>query len=370
MYVRELGHALHAAAPERIVFMGVRRDGPLADLALGAPARTWFPGGHHHTWLQRRADRDARAAGARLVHYTNAAAALRSTLPYVLTIHELSVMRHPGLHPMLRIATVPLTVMAARHARLIIVPSEATRREVRRLLHVPPERLIVISEAPGGSPGGPPPAAMPPDSPAMPLGSPAAMSPEAYREALLRRLGLEEGRYILSTGTLEPRKNHLRLVRAFERLAGSHPDLKLVLVGGRGWRDRAVLDGVADSPLARRIVMQGYVEGKDLHALFQGCGTLAYLSLYEGFGLPIVEGMAAGAPVVTSSVSSMPEVAGGAAILVDPRDEGAIARALLSAIDRRQELADRGRRRVQDLSWERAAAETLEVYDRALDLGG
>lgn len=174
------------------------------------------------------------------------------------------------------------------------------------------------------------------------------------------RLGIERP-YVLAVGTLEPRKNLERLVAAWNRLPRelrlSH---QLALVGPRGWDDRGIL-AAAETAGARLL---GRVEDDELAALYAGCACFAYPSLYEGFGLPVLEAMAAGAPVVTSNVSSLPEVVGNAALLVDPYDVDAIAAAIeLVLTDRRnaEELRARGRRRAAQFSWNRAARETRQV---------
>ena len=170
--------------------------------------------------------------------------------------------------------------------------------------------------------------------------------------------------YLLAVGTLEPRKNLERLVAAWNRLPASLRERHaLALVGPRGWDDEPILRAAAAS--GARLL--GRVSDSDLAALYAGCAAFAYPSLYEGFGLPVLEAMSAGAPVVTSNVSSLPEVAGDAAMLVDPRDEVAIAAALerlLTDPVLAAELRARGRRRAVAFSWERCARETRDLLYR------
>ncbi|MEP7082421.1 MAG: glycosyltransferase family 1 protein, partial [Chloroflexota bacterium] len=186
-------------------------------------------------------------------------------------------------------------------------------------------------------------------------------------DRVLAALGVEPGRYVLSLGTIEPRKNHLRLLAAFERIAESDPDLMLVLAGGPGWRGARFGRALAASPARNRVVVAGRQPDRAVAALLASCAVMAYPSLYEGFGLPIVEAMAAGAPVVTSSRSSMPEVAGGAAVLVDPMDVGSIADGILEAFGRREELIAAGRARAAARTWLDVGRETLATYDRAME---
>ncbi len=203
------------------------------------------------------------------------------------------------------------------------MPSEATRSEMKRLLHMSGRRVVVVPHA-ASSHGGTHPA------------DPATLS-------LARsELGLGSDPYVLSVSTLEPRKNHVRLVEAFERLVVRQPMIRLVLVGGPGWLGRSLRRSVLASPVADRIHIVGYVSQERLAALMSGASVFSYVSLYEGFGLPILDAMRAGVPVVTSAISSMPEVAGGAAVLVDPYDPDAIATGLDEAIRRHADLVAAG----------------------------
>lgn len=173
--------------------------------------------------------------------------------------------------------------------------------------------------------------------------------------------GLDGRPYVLAVGTLEPRKNLERLVDAWTRLPQGLRDAHaLALVGPRGWQDDAILAAAH----AAGAVLLGRVSEEQLHALYAGCSAFAYPSLYEGFGLPVLEAMTAGAPVLTSDVSSLPEVAGNAAMLVDPRDTGAIADGLKRLLSDRalaEELRVRGRARAADFSWAQTARATLQL---------
>lgn len=341
IYLTELAAALESLAGHRVRRLGIRADGPLG-AREAREGETQLRGGHHLSWILRFADRDARSAGCSLVHYTNAVGPPRATVPFVVTIQDLSVLRLPGSHPIPRLASVPFVASAARRARTVIVPSAATADEVRRLLHVPAERIAVIPLAARRS---------------------AAVTPD---EAVIARLGLERGRYVLALGTIEPRKNHVRLLAAFERVAEALPDMRLVLVGAPGWRNRRFRRALERSSVRDRVVLAGRQPDTALAALLASCAVMAYPSVYEGFGLPILEAMAAGAPVVTSRVSSMPEVAGGAAVLVDPTDVGSIADGITEAIGRQDELRAAGRARASARTWLDVGRDTLEVYERAI----
>ncbi|MEK6192276.1 MAG: glycosyltransferase family 1 protein [Chloroflexota bacterium] len=340
VYVRELALALleRRSDDDDVVLIGARRDGPLAGVA-----RTLMRGERHQVWVQRHANADVRSASADLVHYTNAIAPLRSVRPFVLTIQDLSLVRYPYYHPKLRLAAVPVMMSAAHRARAVMVPSRATADELHRLLRVPPRRIVITELAPGPDGG----------------------VENADPSEVLARFGLERGRYIVSTATLEPRKNIARLVAAFEQLAARDADLRLVLVGAVGWRTSKIELRLASSPVEDRIVRTGFVSDADRMALIEASSAFVYVSLYEGYGLPIVEAMSAGAPVVTSNLSSMPEAAGGAAVLVDPLDPGAIAAGVEEAIQQRPALVKAGRRRAAKLSWTRTAEATRAVYQQA-----
>lgn len=345
VYVTELAAALDSLVGRRVLRLGMRPTGPLRPRDPSA-GETHMRGRLYLGWILGFADREARSAGCRLVHYTNAVAPLRATVPFVLTIHDLSVVRYPNSHPISRLAVVPFMLSAAHRARLIIVPSTATADEVRRLLHVSFERIAVISLAAH------------------------AGAVASQDESVLARLALQPGRYVLALGTIEPRKNHVRLLAAFERVAEALPDLRLVLVGGPGWRDGRFRRALERCRVRDRVVLAGHQPEPALAALLASCSVMAYPSLYEGFGLPVLEAMAAGAPVVTSRISSMPEVAGGAAVLVDPMDVASIATGIMEALRRRDELVAAGHARAAARTWLDVGRDTLGAYDRALRAGG
>jgi glycosyltransferase involved in cell wall biosynthesis len=189
----------------------------------------------------------------------------------------------------------------------------------------------------------------------------------AVVQALRQKFALDD--FILYVGTIEPRKNILGLVQAFERCAGAHPKLKLVLAGKLGWDYENLLQYVQASAFRDRIVLAGYVNEAEKHALLKTALLFTYVSLYEGFGLPVLEGMAAGAATITSNISSMPEVAGDGALQVDPHDVAQIAaamQALLSDADARRQLAQRGLQQSRAFTWENMTAAWLDFYRQVL----
>jgi glycosyltransferase involved in cell wall biosynthesis len=267
----------------------------------------------------------------------------------VVTIHDLTFFLLPERYPTTRrLYFQTMTRLSARVADAIIVPSEAVKGDVMRILGLPPERLFVIPEAAG-------PAFHPQDAVAI--------------EAVRRRYGLE-GPFLLSVGSLEPGKNRERLLQAFARLRARGLNHTLVVAGQRAWRYEG------DAPLARRLGLAdsvrflGHVPQADLPALYSAAEVFVFPSLYEGFGLPALEALACGTPVVASNVSALPEVVGDAALQVSPLDVEALAGAMerLLRDDRlRSDLRERGLERAAQFSWEKAARQTVEVYHRVLE---
>jgi glycosyltransferase involved in cell wall biosynthesis len=268
-------------------------------------------------WYPLALPRAARKRRLSVLHCPTFRGPFQSAVPVVITVHDLAVLRHPGMFNQWSRRYSRLAVpRVAQGARRLIAVSEFTRRELVELLRVPEERIRVIPNA-VGEPFGP-------DGPR------------------------SEGDYVLTVGTLEPRKNLAAALQAARQLG-----VELRIVGARGW------GGVeADGWLGR-------VSDEELARLYRGARSLVYPSLYEGFGIPVLEAMACGTPVVTSAGGATEEVAGGAAVLVDPLDPASIAAGLEQAASRREELAARGLERARGFTWERVAAETWKVYEEA-----
>lgn len=196
-----------------------------------------------------------------------------------------------------------------------------------------------------------------------------ASAPDAaLADSLRKRFDID--RYVLYVGTIEPRKNILGLVKAFEAVAAAHPGVKLVIAGKLGWDYEDLLGHIEASPVRDRIVLTGYINEAEKHALLKSALLFTYVSFYEGFGLPPLEGMAAGVPTITSNISSMPEVAGQAAIQVDPGEPGQIAEAmdrLLRDPEERARLVERGLQQSRLFTWEGMTATSLAFYDAVLE---
>ena len=267
-------------------------------------------------------------------------------VPTVLTVHDLIFRHLPEHHKTLNRwylnLTLPLYCLRATH---IIAVSQQTRRDLITFYGLPPEKISVIHEAADRR--------FRPQSPEN-----VASARERYR--------LPE-RYLLFVSTIEPRKNLTRLLQAFERVHAAGLTDALVIVGKRGWLYGDFFAAVEKSPVRQVVIFPGFVPDADLPAVYAGAQALAFPSLYEGFGLPVLEAMACGAPVVCSNRSSLPEVAGDAALLVDPLDVDALAAALaqvLSDETLRREMRARGLTQAAQFSWERTARETLAVYQK------
>lgn len=269
----------------------------------------------------------------------------------VVTIHDLGYLYEADAHtPSARRYLDWSTRWSARVAARVIAISRATRDDLIRHYHVPAEKIGVI-----------------------PHGIDETFTPRPPDEVdrWLANLGLRRP-YLLYVGTLQPRKNLARLIAAFDRLAAEHPDLRLVLAGKRGWLAEEIDAALARSPNRSRIDLPGHVPDSALPALYTGCEALALPSLYEGFGLPVLEAMACGAPVVISNRGALPEVGGDAAIVVDPLDTDAIAVGLARALDpaERERRVAAGRAHAARFRWDDAGRATLAVIEEAVAVTG
>ncbi|MGD0765405.1 MAG: glycosyltransferase family 1 protein [Dehalococcoidia bacterium] len=239
----------------------------------------------------------------------------------------------------------------AKVADRLICPSEAVKDDIVRLLHVSPNKVRAIAEA--ASP---------------------AFRPIEDRAALERFLlkNLLPERYVLSVGSLEPGKNRATLLKAFAKLRQQGIEHKLVVTGQRAWKYQADFQLAEQLGLKGEVIFTGYVSSEDMPALYSAADLFVFPSLYEGFGLPVLEAMACGVPVVASNVSAVPEVAGDAALLIDPRDPDLLSDSMARVLkdDRlRATLRRRGLERAAQFSWEKAARETIEVYRDAVGGG-
>ena len=266
---------------------------------------------------------------------------------FVATIHDVMPLMFPWAFPFKhRLVSRFALSRVCRQADVVIVPSSATKAELLRYLSVDESKVVVT---PWGC-----------EARFQSAGDPTSL-------ALVRQRYRLPERYLLFLGTLEPRKNVLTLLQAYAQLCAQQAalDVKLVIAGGHGWGYKDVKATCEALRLTDRVVFTGFVDEDDMPDLYRGAMLFVYPSLYEGFGLPIVEAMACGVPVITSNVASIPEVAGEAAILVEPRQPEALAAAMASVLGDAQlqdTLRQRGLERASQFSWERVARQLLAVY--------
>lgn len=346
-YARELAEALVTRADHEYLLYTPRPEA-LGDL-LRPHARAFrdVPSPVRLLWTYPRM---LRQDGARLVH-VHYAGPIPSPCPLVVTVHDLSFRIFPEFFsPRDRAVLGTLVPRTLKRAAAVLVPSESALRDILRFYPMPAERITVTPEA-----------------------AAAHFRPQPADE--VSRVKTQYGlaaRYVLAVGNLQPRKNLERLLSAFANLASRVDDVQLVVVGQKAWRGDGLERLVMRMGLAARVRLTGYVPASDLAAIYSGAAVFCYPSLYEGFGLPVLEAMACGAPVVTSDSSSLPEVAGDAAILVDPTSVGKLSLALeslLSSEVNREALRRRGLARAAKFSWRRTAALTAGVYDAVLRAG-
>jgi glycosyltransferase involved in cell wall biosynthesis len=298
---------------------------------------------------------------------------LSCPVPAVVTVHDLGYRHYPEAHrPFDRWYLDWTTRRHTQVARHIIADSLATKQDLIDLYGAKPDRIHVVY-----------------------LGRDESLTPVADPKIIAQtkaRYHIDSD-YLLYLGTLHPRKNLVRLVEAFHVAINSLPkqdktspktskvlktfevspyqDLKLVIAGQRGWLYNAIFERVQHLGLTERVIFPGYVANKDKSALLSGALVYVFPSLYEGFGLPVLEAMACGVPVLTSNCSSLPEVAGEAALLVDSHHTAEIADGLVQLVtnfDLRQQLIRRGYRQTEKFSWKRAAEQVLEILEKTAGL--
>jgi len=323
-------------------FFGGRFTAQCVDAILDHPWK-WLAAG------MARRELNAVLATLDVLHASDVTQFVPPGAPLVSTVYDLTPMLFPDWHTRSNRAGFERKMRYVRaQGQMVIAVSEHTKRDLMKVLAIPERQIQVVY-------GGVDPRYRP-------------IHDRGEINRVTRKYGLSGSGYILHVGTLQPRKNLVRLIEAYAMMLDRCGDRTppLVLVGGRGWLYEEIFQSVERLGLQRQVIFTGFVDREDLPALFNGALFFVYPSLYEGFGIPVLEAMACGVPVIASNVSSLPEIMGEAGVLVDPTDTEGLAGALITLLDapeqrRRQRAA--GLARAALFSWERAARETLEVYE-------
>jgi len=262
----------------------------------------------------------------------------------ITTIHDFGFLKFPATaHPKIKSVMARRLKWVKKEVDMIIAISESTKKDIMEILNIPEEKIKVVYEA------------APNDV--------VQIKDQKKINQIKNKYKLDDG-FLLSVATLEPRKNLKRIILAFQKIKKDFPSMKLVIAGKSGW-DQGLNEIIRQKQ--SDIVFSGYVNRDDLMTLYSSASCFVFPSLYEGFGLPILEAMKCGAPVVTSNVSSMSEITGQAGVLVDPLSVEKIAQGIKKAISDKESLIKKGFKQADSFSWEKTAKETLEVYKKAVE---
>jgi glycosyltransferase involved in cell wall biosynthesis len=274
---------------------------------------------------------------------------VRGHIPTLLTVHDLSFLHFPDTFTPSLVGylnrVVPRSVRRASH---VLADSEATKSDLIQAYNVPAEKVTVLFS--GVSNDFHP------------------VSDERLISHVRHKYGIGERPYVLSVSTLQPRKNFQMLIRAFKAVSARFPHT-LVIAGGKGWLYEQIVDEIARQELEGRVLLVGFAADDDLPALYSGASLFAYPSIYEGFGLPLLEAMACGAPVLNSNASCLPEVAGDATVQLSPLDPSAWSEAIVSLLEdapKRASMVAAGFLQARRFTWSRAAQELRALYTRLL----
>lgn len=275
---------------------------------------------------------------------------IATSLPYAIMVHDLSFEIFPEFFTIKSRVRHRIARRIIKQAKVVLCPSMSTKQDLMQVYGVEEARIVVTALA----------ADVPPISSSHPSQPPLGKgrSPEG-------RVGSK--RYILSLATLEPRKNQLSIIEAYETYRDETGDtIGLVIGGGRGWKSAPVIRAAKRSKYAKDIQLIGYVDEQQKSELYRNAQVFVFPSFYEGFGLPVLEAMRAGCPVITSHTSSLPELVGDAGILIDPynvNDLTVAIKLILQSERLRTDLIERGKRRAEDFSWQETAKKTLETLE-------
>lgn len=356
-YVRELVNALADIDPGtyqyRLFVAGANRK-PLP--SIPGDQFQWKPTSVTPSWLARFWGRarlpfpvERFTGKVDLYHATDfVLPPTQSRTKTVLTVHDLSFLRvpeaaSPGLRQYLE-AVVPRSVQRANY---VLADSEATKQDLISYYKTDPGKIEVLYSGV--------------DSHFQPVTDMATIS------RVRQQYSIPDHPYVLSVGTVQPRKNYPKLIEAVARLRQT--DLCVVIVGGKGWLEDPIYESIRQFGMQDRVIFTGFVADDDLPAIYSGSLCMALPSLYEGFGLPVLEAMSCGVPIITSNLSSLPEVAGDAGILVSPTNLDEIVNALERVVDDgtlRESMIAKGMQQAQKFSWKAGAQQLHHIYDRLL----
>lgn len=315
--------------------------------SLGSVPRISRVGLNKTLWMQAVLPVELARMEIEVCHFLNNVSSVWTPCPSILTIHDMTLWLFPEYHYRRRqLAMRPFIPLSARRAAAIVVNSHSTKRDLVRILGVPEEKVHVVYGA---------------AAPCFRL-----LPRSAALDEVRRRYSLPD-HFVLYVGTIEPRKNLVRLLHAFAELRQKHKlPHSLLLVGQRGWKDEEVFATMEQLQLGDAVRFLGHVPLDSLVALYNLADAMAFPSLYEGYGLPVIEAMACGTPVVTSPNGALQEVVGEAAEIIDPLDTRSIAEGLVRVLTDsgwRDELRRRGLERAASFTWQAAALQTRQLYD-------
>ena len=356
-YVRELVHALAQADTKTEYRLFVTGTGNAHQLVSVGANFQWRTTALSPIWLSRLWHRlsvplpiEYFVGSVDLFHSTDfVLPPVRSSTVSVLTVHDLSFVRVPeSASPRLKAyldRVVPTSVARATH---VLADSSATKSDLVGLYDVQPEKVSVLLSG---------------------VSSRFRLQSDELILTTRSKYGIGSAPYILSIGTVQPRKNYSRLIRAIASLRSQGYAHNLVIAGGKGWLADEMYETIRTTQMENFVKLIGFAEDADLPALYSGATCFAFPSLYEGFGLPVLEAMACGTPVVTSNVSSLPEVAGDAGLTVDPYDVEELTYALKRVIDDselRISLINAGLVRAGQFTWGKSVSELMRIYSKLL----
>lgn len=360
-YVRELVSALGASLPSkdyrfRLFVEGVPRGGIPLDIPYAHQfewrASRLKPKHLARIWHKARLPIPVEvwAGYSTLYHATDFV--LPPTLPgtkTLLTVHDLSFVRVPeAASPRLKQYLDRWVPDSVRRAHHILADSQATKDDLVALYGTPTEKITVLLSAADAR----------------------FQKSDVSVEHLRTKYHLPARPYILCVGTVQPRKNYERVVRALARLRSEGHNLDLVIVGGKGWLDGPLYDTIRAESMTDYVHLTGFADEQDLPAFYTHALCVAFPSLYEGFGFPVLEGFGCQTPVMTSNISSLPEVAGDAALMVNPLNLDEITdalRQLVTDAGLRRELVARGQERIKLFTWHQSAQQLLKIYEQVLN---